>query len=189
MSSLRYVNAGTFHKVAKFSQSILDTWMPKLLQVVLPSRAESTGESWSCWGPIIDRQLICFLPPRQDCNWWRPQIPSKCWNILSDGLFFWFEYLLQIKACYKRWQLRSTFLKFVYFLIGGQLLYNIMLVSVIHQHESAIGIHTFPPSWTALPPPPPATHPTPLGFHRALSLSSLGHIANSHWLSIFHMVM
>ena len=27
------------------------------------------------------------------------------------------------------------------FLIGGQLLYNIVLVSAIHQHESAIGIH------------------------------------------------
>ena len=68
MRSLRYVDAGTFHKVAKFSQSILDTWMPRLLQVVLPSRAESTGEFWFCWGPIIDWELICFLPPRQDCN-------------------------------------------------------------------------------------------------------------------------
>ena len=67
MPSLRYVKAGTFHKVAKFSQSILDAWMPRLLQV-LPSRAESTGEFWSCWGPIIDQQLIRFLPPRQDRN-------------------------------------------------------------------------------------------------------------------------
>ena len=34
-----------------------------------------------------------------------------------------------------------------------------MLVSAIHQHESIIGIHMSPPSWTSLPPltlsPPP----------------------------------
>ena len=29
-----------------------------------------------------------------------------------------------------------------FFLIEGQLLYHIVLVSAIHQHESAIGIHT-----------------------------------------------
>ena len=32
------------------------------------------------------------------------------------------------------------------FLTGGKLLYNIVLVSGIHQHESAIGIHISPPS-------------------------------------------
>ena len=29
-------------------------------------------------------------------------------------------------------------------------------------------------------------HPTPLGCHRALGLSSLCHLANSHWLSILY---
>ena len=38
-----------------------------------------------------------------------------------------------------------------------------MLVFAIHQHESAIGIHTSPPSWISLPP-----HPTPLDCDRAL---------------------
>ena len=38
------------------------------------------------------------------------------------------------------------FLKFYLFLIGGWLLYNIVLVSAIHQHESATGIHMSPPS-------------------------------------------
>ena len=33
------------------------------------------------------------------------------------------------------------FLKFYLFLIEGYLLYNTVLVSAIHQHESAIGIH------------------------------------------------
>ena len=41
-----------------------------------------------------------------------------------------------------------------------------MLFSVKPQHESAIGIHMSPPSWTSLSPP---NHPTPLGCHRALS--------------------
>ena len=43
-----------------------------------------------------------------------------------------------------------------------------------------------------LPPKPPChppPHPTPLGYHRAQSLSSLHHAANFHWLFILHMVM
>ena len=32
------------------------------------------------------------------------------------------------------------------FLIGGKSLYNIVLVSAIHQHESAIGVRMSPPS-------------------------------------------
>ena len=36
-----------------------------------------------------------------------------------------------------------------------------MLVSAIHQHESAIGTHLSPPSWTSLPPPTPS-HPSRL---------------------------
>ena len=34
-----------------------------------------------------------------------------------------------------------------------ELLYNIGLIAAIHQHESAIGIHMSPLSWTSLPPP------------------------------------
>ena len=42
------------------------------------------------------------------------------------------------------------------FLIGGYLLYDIVLVSVVYQHESAaIGICMSPPSWNSL------LHPTP----------------------------
>ena len=51
-----------------------------------------------------------------------------------------------------------------------KLLYNIVLVSAIHQHESAIGVR----SPLSLEPPshhPP--HPTSLGCHRAPDLSSL----------------
>ena len=57
------------------------------------------------------------------------------------------------------------------------------MVSAIHQRESATGIHMSPPSKN-LPP-----YPMPLGCHRAPALDFLCHAANSHWLSILHMVM
>ena len=38
------------------------------------------------------------------------------------------------------------------------MLYNIVLVSAIHQHESAIGIHMSSPSWNSLPPHRTPTH-------------------------------
>ena len=41
------------------------------------------------------------------------------------------------------------------FLIGGWLLCNVVLVSAIYQHEAAIGVRMFPPSWTSLPAPTP----------------------------------
>ena len=59
------------------------------------------------------------------------------------------------------------------------MLYNIILVSAIHQHESVIGIHIYPPSWLSL------LHPTLLDCHRAADLGSLPHTASFHWLSNF----
>ena len=61
-----------------------------------------------------------------------------------------------------------------------------MLISAIHQHESAIGIHISPPSWTFLPSPTPF-HPSRM--LQSTSLSPLCHTADSHWLSILHMVI
>ena len=73
-------------------------------------------------------------------------------------------------------------LKFIYFLIEGWLLYRISLFSVNYQHESAIGIHMSPPSWTSLPSPSPS-HPSMLT--QSHCLSSLRHTTNSYWLSIY----
>ena len=42
------------------------------------------------------------------------------------------------------------------FLIGGELLYNIVLISARRQHESALGIQKSPPSLLNLPP---TSHP------------------------------
>ena len=63
---------------------------------------------------------------------------------------------------------------------------TIELVSAKHQHESAIGTHMSPPSWTSLPLPSPS-HPSRL--LQSPALNALSHRANSHWLSILHMVI
>ena len=60
------------------------------------------------------------------------------------------------------------------------MLYNTVLVSAIHQHESARGKHMWIPSWTSLPPPT-LSHPARLS--QTPGSSSLSHTANSHWLS------
>ena len=51
-----------------------------------------------------------------------------------------------------------------------------MLASVIHQHESVIGVHMSLPS-----------HPSRLS--QSPALRSLSHIANSRWLSLSHVVV
>ena len=61
-----------------------------------------------------------------------------------------------------------------------------MLVSVVHQQESATRIPASPTSWASLPPPTPA-HPS-----RSSQITSFelpGSAANSLWLPILHMVM
>ena len=52
--------------------------------------------------------------------------------------------------------------------------------------DSAIGIPMSPPSQTSLPPPSPS-HLSRLS--QSPSLSSLSHRANSHWLSVSHVVV
>ena len=64
-----------------------------------------------------------------------------------------------------------------------QFVYNIVLVSALHQHESARDIHMSLPSWASFPPPTPS-HPSRLS--QSPGLSTLSNTANSHWLSILH---
>ena len=57
------------------------------------------------------------------------------------------------------------------------MLYNIALLSAIHQHESATHVHTSPPSWSPLPSPM-ASHLSWLS--KSTGLSSLCHTASCH---------
>ena len=74
----------------------------------------------------------------------------------------------------------------LYILLGGQLLYNIVVVFAVHQHESAMGVHVshHPEPRSHLPP-----HPIPLSCPRAPALGALLHASNLHWSSISHIVM
>ena len=74
----------------------------------------------------------------------------------------------------------------IYFLLKDNCIYNIVFISAIYQHVSAIGIHMSPPSWTSFSPPTPS-HPSRLS--RRPGLSSLSHTANSHWPCVLHMVV
>ena len=88
-------------------------------------------------------------------------IPNKLWkSVIAD-----FYSLLTL----------IDFFRIYLFLIGGQLLYNIVLVSAIHQHESAIGIHTFPHSWNSLPLPT-LSHPFRLSQSTGLELISTSYL-------------
>ena len=73
----------------------------------------------------------------------------------------------ELKICWmnKKLILKHHIFKIYLFLIGRSLLYNVVLVSAIHHHESAIGIHRYPLLLAAPSHLPP--HPTPLGHHRA----------------------
>ena len=76
--------------------------------------------------------------------------PETCEIFAAQGL----------NLCPLPWQILFFFVKENLLLIGGELLYNIVLISAMHQHESATSTHTHVPS--RLPP-----HPTLLSCHRA----------------------
>ena len=102
----------------------------------------------------------CVLSLVPVCRWepwevmiWSFAVPGALRKTLAwEGFFFFF--------------FKLPFF-FSFFFIGGKLLYNILLISTKHQHESATGIHMSLPSWI-LPPHLP-THPTSLSYHRSLS--------------------
>ena len=70
------------------------------------------------------------------------------------------------------------------------MLYNIVLVSTIYQHESAIGIHVSPLSRTSFPPPT-TSHPSrlPQSTEFELISSDDGQLGNFHALTIINSVI
>ena len=74
----------------------------------------------------------------------------------------------------------------LFIIIGGKLLYHIVVAFAIHWQESTTGVHVFPilslPSH--LPPSPiPLEHPS------APALSALSHASNLDWWSVSHMIV
>ena len=78
------------------------------------------------------------------------------------------------------------FFVFLKFIFNWRILYIVVLIYAIHQHESAIDIHMSPPSWASVPPP---TLSYPSRLSQGTSLSSPSHTVNSHWLFILHIVV
>ena len=74
---------------------------------------------------------------------------------------------------------------FIYF-IGGQLLYNIVvLFAIINMNQPWVYMGTPHPE----PPSHLPAHPIPQGHPSALALSALSHASNLDWRSISHMVI
>ena len=76
------------------------------------------------------------------------------------------------------WNFQQPFL-----FLNWRMLYNIVLVSAIHQHESARGIHVSPPSRTPLPSLSP---PHPSRLSQSTGLGFLCHTANFRLPSLLH---
>ena len=77
-------------------------------------------------------------------------LPLICRSMRSLAMIFYNEIITGIFVEYTDMKIKS-FLKLIYFLIEGWLLYRILYCSVKQKHESAIGVHTSPPSRTSLP--------------------------------------
>ena len=163
-------------------------------------------------GPLLAKWCLCFLTccvtllnMQPDCTplWIAYAVSSS--HILLPKVFQ-FSTLLLFSLLFKKklkysWftmlysfpvyrKVNSVFYLYcfskIYFLIEGKLLYNVVLVSAIHQHVSAVGIYMSLPSWPSLPSPTPS-HPS--RSSQSPSLSSLSHAAYFHWPSILYTVM
>ena len=104
-------------------------------------------------------------------------------------MIIWSAYTMD--ASYNSWgswgsrDLQPLFVKKWFILIGGKLLYYIVVVFAIHWPESAMGTcvyHCKTPSHL-LP------HPIPLRCPSALALSAQLHASNLDWSSVSHMVI
>ena len=114
----------------------------------------------------VEYPLVCLTHSRCSVN--------NSWYSLSNLLIRYSKFptsVLKSQSCIllitKQFPIENIFTSDIYFLkflIGRQLVYNLLLASTIQQHESAICIHMSPPSWKSLSPSPP---PILLDCHRA----------------------
>ena len=117
------------------------------------------------WATLEAQEFVWFVLKKQYIKVWLTYNNLYIFNVykwMSLELSLLWNY--HCSLCYKHIHYLQNFpltLVKVYF----SLLYNIVLVSAIHQHESTIGIHISPSTGTSLPPPTPSH---PLGYHRAV---------------------
>ena len=127
-----------------------------------------------CWVNYVELMMIPFYFFLHILAWVFPK-----WSKIQS------KQLIHLWLKMVSFSMKRNFKKiYLFILIGGYLLYNMVMVFVIHQYELAIGIHVSLPSWTPLP-----LHPIPPRCHRAPALGALNYTSNSHWLSVSHLVI
>ena len=94
------------------------------------------------------------------------------------------NYEKQMKIWTITCSIRCSFLFFPLFIFSGKIIALYYCVSFRHTSTRISHRYTYVPPFVTLPP---TSHPSRL--LQSSSLSSLSHTANSHWLSILHMVM
>ena len=77
------------------------------------------------------------MPPTVEARVLTTGLPGKISHCCLNNI---------LKKIQVRLNILCSFVLFILFLIGRQLLYSILSVSAIHQHESAAGIYMSPPS-------------------------------------------
>jgi len=104
---------------------------------------------------------------------------------------------IQKKECSCKWRYRDftvnnrekleffLILNLFIFLIEGQLLYRITLVSAKYQHESAVGIRMSPPFLTSLSPPSPSHSRPGFEFPESYSKFTLAIYFIYHTISFY----
>jgi len=115
------------------------------------------------WPSISTISWICFYHPYKplacfQLHWLQP-------GFLWQSLTQWVS--MSLLPCHHSSHTSSPFFLFFKKIIFNWriIAFSVVLVSDIHQHESAIGLYMSSPSWTSLLTPP---FPLLLGCHRAL---------------------
>jgi len=137
---------------------------------------------WGMWTVMgKERALACFSCC-MSVSWAHVTCQPLC-PALGVEMKRW---LLSLEASWWREGARCLNFLFVCLFYWRIIAFQNLLFFVKPLHESAISIHISPPFWNLLPSLSP---PHPSRLIQSPCLSFLSHTANSHWLSILHMVM
>ena len=122
-------------------------WQHLFPHLYLPALAHGILFAYFSLSPFLHPQILMLT---FSCNPDIISLVSPCLNPYPSGsFFFFFPLITKDYNCAILSIEQNT-------IIGGQLLYNIVLASTTHQYESAAGIHI-----PSLFNPPPISHPVP----------------------------